>query len=63
MRKKGKRRRGRELKKKKGDAVGLVGSSSKRKGMSRITAGINERGVCCSTIYSLLIEYTRVCQG
>ena len=26
-------------------------------GMSRITAGINERGVCCSTIYSLLAGY------
>ena len=29
-------------------------------GMSRITAGINERGVCCSTIYSLLIGYKSV---
>ena len=51
MRKKGKRRRGRELKKKKGDAVGLVGSSSMgdtKIGMSRITAVLNERGgVCC----------------
>ena len=39
---------------------GLVGSSSMvdtKIGMSRITAGINERGVCCSTIYSLLTGY------
>ena len=65
MRKRGKRRRGRELKKKKGmQYCGLVGSSSMvdtKIGMSRITAGINERGgVCCWTVYSLLIGYKSV---